>query len=165
MVLKNDGDIFALIPAAGVGTRMGGEVPKQYLSVLGKTILEHTLTVLVNNNKIKRLIVAVAEEDQLFSSLPASILEKCTIVNGGTERRDSVMAGLNYLRQFEPDCSWVLVHDAARPCVQHYDIDNLIESVKGHPVGGLLATPVLDTLKECAESSIVKKTDDKRYNY
>lgn len=161
MVGKNDGDIFALIPAAGAGTRMGGQVPKQYLSVLGKTILEHTLSLLANNSKIKRLIVAVAEDDQLFSTLPSSIVEKCTIITGGTERSDSVMAGLNYLKKFAPDCSWVLVHDAARPCVQHRDIDNLIEAVKGHSVGGLLATPLLDTLKECVDSSIVKKTVDR----
>ena len=99
MVGKNDGDIFALIPAAGAGTRMGGQVPKQYLSVLGKTILEHTLSLLANNSKIKRLIVAVAEDDQLFSTLPSSIVEKCTIITGGTERSDSVMAGLNYLKK------------------------------------------------------------------
>jgi 2-C-methyl-D-erythritol 4-phosphate cytidylyltransferase len=161
MVGKNDGNIFALIPAAGAGTRMGGQVPKQYLSILGKTILEHTLSLFVNNPKIKRPIVAVSEDDELFSSLPSSVLEKCTIITGGAERRDSVMAGLNYLRKFEPDCSWVLVHDAARPCVQHRDIDNLIEAVKGHPVGGLLAAPVLDTVKECTKSSIVKKTVDR----
>ena len=161
MVGKNDGDIFALIPAAGAGTRMGGQVPKQYLSVLGKTILEHTLTMFVNNSKIKRSIVVVAENDQLFFSLPSSVREKCTIITGGAERRDSVMAGLNYLRKFEPDCSWVLVHDAARPCVRHRDIDNLIEAVAGHPVGGLLAAPVLDTIKECTKSRTVRKTVDR----
>jgi len=161
MIAKNDGAIFALIPAAGVGTRMGGQVPKQYLSVLGKTILEHTLTLFVNNSKIERPIVAVAENDRLFFSLPSSVIEKCTVITGGAERRDSVMAGLNHLKKFEPDCSWVLVHDAARPCVQHRDIDNLIETVKGHPVGGLLATPVLDTLKECTKSRTVGKTVDR----
>ena len=161
MSAKNDGSIFALIPAAGAGKRMGGHVPKQYLSLLGKSILEHTLSLFVNNEKIKSVIVTVAPDDKLLSGLPSPLLEQCKIVTGGAERCDSVVAGLNCLRKTESDDSWVLVHDAARPCVRPRDIDKLIETLLGNSVGGLLATPVLDTLKDSENSGLVSKTIDR----
>lgn len=153
--------VFALIPAAGAGKRMGAEVPKQYLPLLGKPILEHTLARFVGSEKIKRVVVTVAADDDMFPRLCPSLLEQCTIITGGAERCDSVIAGLDHLRKSEPDDSWVLVHDAARPCIQQHDIDKLIQVLVGNRVGGLLAAPVSDTIKDCSQDGLIRKTIDR----
>lgn len=136
--------IYAVIPAAGIGTRMQADRPKQYLTLAGKTILEHSLHALVSHSAISEVIVALHPDDPYFAALSLASRPWLTTVTGGNERADSVLNALKAL----PDDSWALVHDAARPCLDHADIDGLL-TVTGRDdvAGGILATPVRDTMK------------------
>ena len=134
------------MPAAGSGSRMGSQCPKQYLPLHGKPILQHTLERL-NLSRIMGIVVCVAENDPDWKTI--KIADSVIQVNGGTERCHSVLNGLKALQQrsqAQPD-DWVLVHDAARPCVRPADMEKLMTQLADHPVGGLLAVPVRDTMK------------------
>jgi 2-C-methyl-D-erythritol 4-phosphate cytidylyltransferase len=136
---------IAIVPAAGVGKRMGTHLPKQYLSIHDKTILEHTTAKLLSHPKIDKVILSLDEHDQYFCESPLAS-NSCVIrVSGGKERVDSVLNGL--LAVNEQKYPWVLVHDAARPCVSHHDINQLITQCLTHNSGGVLAVPVRDTMK------------------
>lgn len=151
---------WVVIPAAGFGTRMDADLPKQYLKILGKTILEHTIGKFYEHPLIEGIIVVIAENDRHWSTLEIASDSKIKQVEGGVERCDSVLNGLNEIFSMaEPD-DWVMVHDAARPCVRREDIDKLIESVSDHPVGGILGLPVKDTMKRSnMENSIISTVD------
>ena len=138
------------MPAAGSGSRMGSRRPKQYLHLLGKPILQHTLERLCLS-RIAGIVVCLAEEDIYWESLtlPKPVIR----VSGGAERCHSVLNGLQVLRQRAQPDDWVLVHDAARPCVRQADIEKLMTQLALHPVGGLLAVPVRDTMKRAALST------------
>ncbi|WP_018982917.1 2-C-methyl-D-erythritol 4-phosphate cytidylyltransferase [Salinimonas chungwhensis] len=142
--------IYAVVPAAGIGSRMQADRPKQYLSINGKTILEHTLDTLITHPRVCQVIVAISAEDTYFSNLPVSDADWLTMVTGGNDRAQSVLNGLLSL----PADSWVLVHDAARPCLTHGDIDRLLAVMNNKAVdGGILASPVRDTMKRAAAVS------------
>ncbi len=143
--------VVAVVPAAGVGSRMQADRPKQYLLLGDKTILEHTLRTLHAHPAVSRVVVALSPEDPYFPELPIAGSSWLTVVDGGKERADSVLAGLRSLAADE----WALVHDAARPCVSHDDIDTLLKVQERNDVaGGILATPVRDTMKrESADTS------------
>lgn len=138
--------LWCVVPAAGRGTRVGGEVPKQYLPIAGKPMLLHTLDRLAAHPCIAGLMVVLADDDRHWPK-PATIAGKPVLTTiGGAERADSVLAGLRELRNKVEESQFILVHDAARPCVRTADISHLIE--QGIPAGGaLLAAPVRDTLK------------------
>lgn len=138
--------IVAIVPAAGIGSRMGAEVPKQYLMLDDRCILSHTLTVLLQHDKIAKVIVALHPDDDFFWALPEYQHPKLMIVIGGKERADSVLAALTAAEDQMPN-AWALVHDAARPCLTHSDIDKLIASRREFPQGAILAMPVRDTMK------------------
>jgi 2-C-methyl-D-erythritol 4-phosphate cytidylyltransferase len=138
--------LWCVVPAAGRSTRVGGNVPKQYLPIAGKTLLLHTLERLAAHPCIAGMMVALAPDDACWPG--TSVLSGKPVLNaiGGGERADSVLAGLRALREEVSDSQFILVHDAARPCVAHADISRLIDV--GIPAGGaLLAAPVRDTLK------------------
>lgn len=143
----------ALIPAAGVGARMGGAVPKQYLTIAGKTILQHTLEVFLAAPQIAHVYVVVSADDAYVADiLPGS--DRLSILRcGGASRRDSVSNGLAAITDLRPD-DWVLVHDAARPGLTVALIDKLIAEVASHAVGGLLALPVVDTVKRLQDGKL-----------
>lgn len=144
----NHPEIYAVVPAAGIGSRMQADRPKQYLSVAGKTILEHTLDILISHPDIHRVIIAINETDEYFSTLPVSRAEWLTIVAGGHDRATSVQNGLAAL----PAHSWALVHDAARPCLSHTDISALLRVITDDThTGGILACPVRDTMKRATQ--------------
>ncbi|BBB23529.1 2-C-methyl-D-erythritol 4-phosphate cytidylyltransferase [Isorropodon fossajaponicum endosymbiont JTNG4] len=162
---------YLIIPASGVGTRMHSEknnldeqtkTPKQYLKLdNGLTILDQTLTTLLNIDKIKGCIIAIAKEDRLFAKSAFNSHPKLlTTVIGGKERMHSVFNALKALTTFAKDDDWVLVHDSARPCVKVLEIINLMEQLKHHVTGGLLATKVVDTIKQ-ADNNIVNTTIDR----
>ncbi|RKZ42194.1 MAG: 2-C-methyl-D-erythritol 4-phosphate cytidylyltransferase [Gammaproteobacteria bacterium] len=134
---------WVIVPAAGSGSRMASQRPKQYLPLHGKPILQHTLERLCLS-RIAGIVVCLAKEDAYWETvtLPRTVL----CVDGGTERCHSVLNGLEALQHAEPN-DWVLVHDAARPCVRQADIEKLMNQLADHPVGGLLAVPVCDTIK------------------
>ncbi|WP_414829691.1 2-C-methyl-D-erythritol 4-phosphate cytidylyltransferase [Alteromonas sp. H39] len=142
--------IIAVVPAAGVGSRMQADRPKQYLSLAGKTIIEHTLDALISHPAIEHVVVALSPQDPYFHALPVAAADWLTIVEGGSERANSV---LNALSALPEDC-WALVHDAARPCLSHTDIDNLLGVISQTGIaGGILATPVRDTMKRAVSQS------------
>ena len=140
--------LWAVIPAAGIGSRMGSAGPKQYLSLHGKTVLEHTLSRIAGHPHITATVVAIAAADRQWPRIAAGFDESSLVVtHGGAERCHSVLNGLRALAGRAAADDWVLVHDAARPCVRREDLERLIEQLQDHPVGGLLGIPVTDTMK------------------
>ncbi len=150
---------WAVIPAAGVGKRMGGDRPKQYLSIAGKAVFEHSLDRLLDYPEISGAVVAISSEDDYWKSLNYQHEKPALLATGGKERSDSVLSALKKLSQTADDNDWVLVHDAARPCVREEDIQKLIQSCKDHPVGGILAIPVKDTIKKSSDSAESQLTE------
>jgi 2-C-methyl-D-erythritol 4-phosphate cytidylyltransferase len=143
--MEKNQQFIVIVPAAGVGKRMQAECPKQYLCINDETILSHTVMRLLTHPAISQVVLALGEDDQYFSESHLAHHKNIIRVNGGIERVDSVLSGLRAI-----DCSkypWVLVHDAARPCVSHDDIDKLIHQCMEQDSGGILAVPVRDTMK------------------
>ncbi len=126
---------------------MAADRPKQYLKLSGKTVLEHTLDCLFGADIFDQIVVAISDGDPYWPELPHAKNAHLTRVPGGKERADSVLSGLEYLSSVADQNDWVLVHDAARPCLRTRDIYCLIEQVKHDDVGGILAVPMHDTLK------------------
>lgn len=153
--------VSAVVPAAGSGRRMGGPVPKQYLEIDGRTVLEHTLWRLAGHPGVARVIVAVSPDDARFEALKPRLPPGVETVTGGAERCHSVLAGLEALAaDTEPD-GWVVVHDAARPCLRAEDLSRMLEVLGEDPVGGILAAPVRDTLKRCSDDGAILATVDR----
>lgn len=144
---------FALIPAAGVGARMAADGPKQYLHLGGKPMLRHALDAFLSSERISHTFVVVSAEDrQIDAVAPAhgvSVL-RC----GGASRMESIRNGLAAMAASVRDGDWVLVHDAARPGLNRELIDKLISEVGTHPVGGMLALPVVDTVKRAGIGAV-----------
>ncbi|BAZ94434.1 4-diphosphocytidyl-2-methyl-D-erithritol synthase [Thiohalobacter thiocyanaticus] len=152
---------WAVVPAAGIGRRMGAEVPKQYLPLGRQTVLEHTLDALYEEPRIQAVCVVHAVDDPYWKTLRYSAPRPLIEAPGGAERSDSVLSGiLNLLTQAHPD-DWVLVHDAARPCLRREDIANLMDTLTEDEVGGLLAVPTRDTMKEADDQGRVVATLDR----
>ena len=143
---------FALIPAAGVGSRMGAACPKQYLELLGKPVLRYALEAFGECSEIERIYVLISHEDEWLDAFLASWPDLDTgrvrfLRCGGVTRRETVLNGLHVLfRECAPD-DWILVHDAARPGLTPELIQRLIHAVADDKTGGLLALPVVDTVK------------------
>ena len=152
---------WAVIPAAGFGTRMQADIPKQYLSINNKTILEHTLERFCSHPKIEGVVVTISGNDEVWKTLGISSHPKIIVVEGGVERCHSVLNGLRALSDKANINDWVMVHDAARPCLQKEDIDRLIDILDGHDVGGLLGLPVKDTMKRADNFCTVQETIDR----
>ncbi|MGH8614243.1 MAG: 2-C-methyl-D-erythritol 4-phosphate cytidylyltransferase [Gammaproteobacteria bacterium] len=138
---------WTVIPAAGCGARMHTPVPKQYLMLAGKRVIEHAVERLGNHPWISGVVVAISAQDQLWQEVRLNCRAPVMRVTGGSQRCHSVLAGLARLHHVAHSADWVLVHDAARPCLPHKDLDRLIAEISDHPVGGLLALPVRDTMK------------------
>ena len=150
--------VIAVVPAAGIGSRMKADRPKQYLQIHGKTILEHTVEKLLSHPQVSKIVVAVSDDDPYYPELPLNLNPKVIRVSGGTERADSVLSALDYIAQQQLS-DWVMVHDAARPCIQLSDIDKLISGAMTHDVGAILAAPVRDTMKRGAQGQIEHTVD------
>lgn len=158
MTNKNS-QLVVIVPAAGIGKRMKAQQPKQYLVIEKHTILEHTVHRLLSHPDIALVVIAISAEDEYFSSTSLAELANVSTVIGGKERVDSVLAGLQSINAQE--YPWVLVHDAARPCVSHSDISTLIKQCKVANTGGLLATPIRDTIKRAGSHNLVLETVDR----
>ena len=139
---------WAIVPAAGVGKRMQADRPKQYLELAGKTVIEHALSRLLQADVFTAIVVAISEEDPYWPDLAISRHQKIITAPGGKERADSVLSGLKTIREQAADDDWVLVHDAARPCITTADIHHLINALVNDEVGGILALSSPDTLKQ-----------------
>jgi 2-C-methyl-D-erythritol 4-phosphate cytidylyltransferase len=153
---------WAVIPAAGIGKRMGADVPKQYLDVLGKPVLQHTLERLLSVPAFTGIVVALGTDDGYWPDLPCARDPRIRMAPGGRERADSVLSALRSLEGTATADDWVLVHDAARLCITRSDVEKLIETLRDDPVGGILAVPVTDTLKGVAAGEIVETVDRSR---
>ncbi|WP_296261915.1 MULTISPECIES: 2-C-methyl-D-erythritol 4-phosphate cytidylyltransferase [unclassified Pseudomonas] len=153
---------WAVIPAAGVGTRMAADRPKQYLQLGGLTILEHSLLCFLDHPRLKGLVISLAADDPYWPTLPCAQDSRIQQVAGGRERADSVLNALLHLHAGGADDNdWVLVHDAARPNLARSDLDNLLIELADDPVGGLLAVPAKDTLKRADAYGRVTETVDR----
>nr|VFK22195.1 MAG: 2-C-methyl-D-erythritol 4-phosphate cytidylyltransferase [Candidatus Kentron sp. MB]VFK32598.1 MAG: 2-C-methyl-D-erythritol 4-phosphate cytidylyltransferase [Candidatus Kentron sp. MB]VFK75991.1 MAG: 2-C-methyl-D-erythritol 4-phosphate cytidylyltransferase [Candidatus Kentron sp. MB] len=154
---------WAVIPAAGIGQRMGTTVPKQYLPLHERPVLEHTLNRIASH--VRAIVVALAPHDEWWSTLTLDICVPIFLVTGGAERCHSVLKALDML-SITPEIGaqeddWVLVHDAVRPCVRNIDIECLITKSSTHPVGGLLGTQVRDTMKRANQAGDIVGTVDR----
>lgn len=152
---------WCVVPAAGVGKRMGVAIPKQYLPLAGKHVAEHTLNTLLRVSLFSGIVVALSEEDTYWQQYGAFQSPRITRCAGGAERYHSVLNGLLALEGKAQPNDWVLVHDVARPCVRVSDIQRLITLASEHPVGGILATPVRDTMKRANRAGEISETVDR----
>lgn len=151
---------FALVPAAGGGTRMGGECPKQYLPLAGMPLVRHALQTLAGVPAISRVYVVLAPDDELWDGFDwRDLAARLTVLRcGGATRAESVTNGLRAMQASVADDDWVLVHDAARCCLTRAHVERLIADIGDDSVGGLLAVPVADTLKRASEARRVAAT-------
>lgn len=143
--MSNSVKYWVVIPAAGSGSRMQRDIPKQYLEVLGKTIIEHTLEVFIESRHVQNVMICLPESDQIFKHLAVAKSPKVDVAKGGTSRAQSVFNGLLALDAADDD--WVLVHDAARPCFNEALLNYLIAQLADDEVGGIMAVRAKDTLK------------------
>lgn len=157
--------IWAVIPAAGIGSRMQSDIPKQYLPLSGSTVIANTINRLLSSEHVKGLVVSLRSDDLYWDDMNIRSDKPVIRADGGAERCDSVinaMAELVDRNDFDIDNDWVLVHDAVRPCVRLEDIDKLIQQASANEAGGLLATPVRDTMKrQQIDVSTVQMTVDR----
>ena len=150
---------WAVVPAAGAGQRMKADRPKQYLTLAGKAVIEHTLERLLQAEVFVTIAVAISKEDGYWPELEISKEAGIITAPGGKERADSVLSALNTIAAADDD--WVLVHDAARPCITVNDIHFLINTLQDDEVGGILALPSHDTLKKVKKATSIAKTVDR----
>ena len=152
---------FAIVPAAGSGARFGAEKPKQYLDLLGRPLIYHTLKVLTASPDIERVWVVLSPDDREWGQHDWSELgpKLETLRCGGATRAESVSNGLQAAAMVAGDDDWVLVHDAARPCLSLAMLDALFSELAEDPVGGILAVPVADTIKRADSQQRVAATE------
>jgi 2-C-methyl-D-erythritol 4-phosphate cytidylyltransferase len=153
--------LWVVIPAAGVGRRMTGDVPKQYLHLVGRSVIEWSIAPFLERSDITSVVVALAANDRYFAALPIAQDARLLTTIGGAERADSVLCGLQALNANDRD--WVLVHDAVRPCLHRDDLARLIAELASDEVGGLLATPLTDTLKSANSAGRVLATASREH--
>ena len=146
--------LWAVVPAAGSGTRMAGERPKQYLDLDGRTVLERCLERLLSHPAVDGAMVVLAADDRWWPTLGCARRPGLLTAIGGSERAISVLHGLRALREHLRGDALLLVHDAARPLVRHADLDRVIAAGRAHDAGAILAAPVVDTLKRAAAGVI-----------
>jgi len=152
--------VFAIVPAAGQGTRMGDAVPKQYLPVAGKPLMFHSIEALASVSRVWCVCVVLSPLDRFWvqhdwSALPDKVEP---IFAGGAHRAETVRNAIDHLGDRLGKDDWVLVHDAARPCITTELVDQFLDEVGDDPVGGLLAMPVAETLKSADENLRVAAT-------
>jgi len=153
--------IWAIVPAAGIGSRMQADRPKQYIDLAGVSVIKRSIEVLFSLNKIEGVVVAIAASDRWWAEVnfdDSEIVKKIMVVEGGAERSDSVLSALDLLAERASDDDWVLVHDAARPCLRADDLASIVSQLWDHPVGGILAAPLSDTIKRSDDKDEIVET-------
>ena len=153
--------VHVLIPAAGHGTRFGGVMLKQYLPVCGKPVLAHSIRVFQFHPLVSSITVVLAEDDQWFESAVGLLAATVKTVIGGDTRAQSVRNGLRYIADNYSETDWVLVHDAARPCLSPSRLEKFLEQGLESADGAILAMPVGDTLKRAGDSQEIISTVDR----
>ncbi len=150
--------LWVVVPAAGSGRRMGTAQPKQYFELAGRSVLEWAIAPFLRLERCERVVVVLAQDDAHWRELALNKHPRVLRAPGGEERAHSVAEGLRALEGLAAPEDWVLVHDAARPCLSDEDLTHLIAALADDPVGGLLATRVVDTLKKADEAGYVAAT-------
>lgn len=145
---KGGSTFSVVIPAAGIGRRMGSTLPKQYMTIAGRPVLEHVMHCFLTHPALDRLVVVLRPGDVHWQQLACADDPRVQVTFGGDSRADSVLAGLKALSSQRQEDDWVMVHDAVRPCLTHALIDRLRDTVESKQVGGLLALPLTDSLKQ-----------------
>lgn len=158
--------IHALLPAAGQSLRFGGTIIKQYASLLGKPVMAHSIKAVQQHPAVTAVTVAISADDGLYDELIRPDFPELNTITGGDFRARTVLNGLQYILASDPAAEWVLVHDAARPCLSTEALERLIEHVLGEwpgkeEGGAILATPVSDTLKQAGEDGRIIATVDR----
>jgi 2-C-methyl-D-erythritol 4-phosphate cytidylyltransferase len=149
---------WAVVPAAGRGTRLGGDVPKQYRDVAGAPLIAYTLRALLGHASVEGAVIVIAADDSAWPGWMEYEGKPLVTCQGGEARADSVLAGLDALpASVRPD-DFVLVHDAARPNLRSADLEQLLERGRNDPVGAILATPLHDTLKQAGDDGGIDGT-------
>ena len=162
--MNNGCDIWAVLPAAGIGKRMQSDIPKQYLKLIKRPVIEHTINTLLAVEQVSGVVVSLQADDPYWPDVVIESDKPVLVAAGGEERCHSVLNALDVLSKqpaYKPETTWALVHDAVRPCVSINDIQMLIEIAAGTESGGLLAVPVRDTIKRQDENQCVKQTVDR----
>lgn len=153
---------WAVIPAAGIGKRIqastANNTPKQYLKIQGRTILEHTLLRLKQINNLAGIVLVLGEDDDWWLQLDDSLRGEVITAKGGVQRANSVYNGLLALKEVASAKDWILVHDAVRPCIALQDINTLCNELSDGETGGLLASPVRETLKKVNSDLMIEST-------
>jgi len=160
----NSPPVWCVVPAAGRGTRVGGDCPKQYLPLAGRPLIEHTLERLAAHPQIAGLLVVLGATDMYWPGISTVHGKPLLTAVGGAERSDSVLAGIDALPEVVGANDFVLVHDAARPCVRLADISKLIERA-GTVDGGLLGAPLRDTLKRAGATGRSELTEPREQRW
>jgi 2-C-methyl-D-erythritol 4-phosphate cytidylyltransferase len=153
---------WVVVPAAGRGSRLGAAVPKQYLELFGRSVLQLTLDRLARHPDVTGLMVALSADDSRWPGWCEIRGKQVLSCVGGRERGDSVLAGLRALPAQVRERDWILVHDAARPCLRQDDLSRLLDHGRAHGVGAILATPVRDTLKRASESGEILGSESRQ---
>lgn len=156
--------IWVVIPAAGVGKRMQADRPKQYLPLLNKTVIEQTLSCFSQHNAIAGIVISLHSDDPYWHELAIDLPIAHYVAKGGKERCDSVLNALQLMQNELSVASdtWVMVHDAARPCLLEADIDKLIVAcLENDAVGGILAKKASDTMKRSTVDNAILLTEDR----
>ena len=153
--------LWAVVPAAGTGRRVGGDTPKQYREVAGAPLMEHTLRALLQSRDIGGVVVAMDSADPRADSIASLSDERVQTTPGGVTRSHSVLAGLDALEDQVAEGDWALVHDAARPCLTVDALAALIDRARVLGEGVILAEPVADTLKQVNAQGEIEKTVDR----
>jgi len=148
---------WAIVPAAGTGQRFGAELAKQFHSIGDKLVADHTLGRILSIAKIEKILVPCDTSAEYWQQVSALKDQRVELIAGGAERVHSVLNALHALADSAASDDWVLVHDMARPCITSGDINKLIEQLEGHKVGGILTTPISDTLKKIAPKKITSQ--------
>ena len=159
--MATDTPVWAVVPAAGIGSRMQQELPKQYLEFQGKTILEHCLDRLLAHPQVAGAVLVLRADDRYWESLNYAPNKPLFTTEGGAERQHSVYSGLTTLQYRCGNDVIALVHDAVRPLVSFQDLDRVIAAARNHTAGAILAAPVADTLKRDNGNGEIDATVDR----
>ena len=154
-------DVWAVVPAAGIGRRFAGDRPKQYVALGARPVIAHVIAKLAAVRGVAGIVAAVAPADRWWNEAAEGFGVPVATVEGGAERRDSVLNALDYLSTVAAGDDLVMVHDAVRPCVEVADIERVVAAARRGPHGAILAAPVSDTLKQAGPDGSIAGTVDR----
>ena len=154
-------EVWAVVPAAGIGRRFAGDRPKQYATLGARPVIAHVVARLAAVRGVAGIVVAVSPADPWWRGAAEGFGAAVDTVAGGAERRDSVLNALDHLSTIAPDDALAMVHDAVRPCVEVEDIERVVAAARREPDGAVLAAPVSDTLKRAGPEGSIAGTVDR----